>query len=223
MLIKSIKQIPLQAIERIITQDNWITLVIIFAIVLLAIMKLIKPNKLLGYTLAFFTPGFFKKRTLDNPPFYSPFNLLLFSFSTITISLFLFLIVFTEVDEYNFFYYLISLSIVATYFIVRQLLDFILSNVLGISLVTKYFLFTKSGYLNTLSLLLLPFIIIHQYAFNNDLFLLTIFGILFVFRAFLILTNNKRIVILKLFYFILYFCTLEIAPLLIAYKITTTT
>ena len=53
--------------------------------------------------------------------------------------------------------------------------------------------------------------------------LFSIFVILFIFRAFLIIKKKKKIVIRKLFYFILYFCTLEIAPLLIVYKITTTT
>ena len=186
-------------------------------------MKLIKPNQLLGYTIAFFISGFFQKKTQENTPFYSFFNLLLFSFSSITISLFLFLIIYPEKQEHSFFNFLALFSILTTYFIVRHLLDYFLSNILGLSLATKYFLVTKSGYLNTLSLWLFPSIIIYQYAFNNNFFLLTIFFILFVFRVFLILINNKRIVILKWFYFILYFCTLEIAPLLIAYKIITTT
>ena len=60
----------MQAIERIITDNNWITLVIVFAIILLALMKLLAPNKLFGYTLAFFTPGFFKKKV-------TPFALLM--------------------------------------------------------------------------------------------------------------------------------------------------
>ena len=223
MLIKTIKQIQLQAIERIITNDNWITLVIIFVIVLLAIMKLVKPNKLLGYTLAFFTPGFFQKKVQNNTSLYSPFHLLLFAFSSIVISLFLFFIITPTIYTQSFLNYLILLSITSVYFFIRQILDFILSNILGLSLVTRYFLYTKSGYLYTLSLWLFPAIILYQYAFNKSIYLLVIFFILLAFRAFLILHNNKRLVISKLFYFILYFCVLEIAPLLILYKTTTTT
>jgi len=213
----------LQAIDRISTQDNWITLVIIFAIILLVIKKLIKPNLLLGYTIAFFISGFFKKKAQNNTPFYSSFNVLLFSFSYITISLFLFLLVYPEKYNHNFFNYFILFSTLTTYFTIKQILDYFLSNILGLTFVTKYFLIAKSGYLNTLSLWLFPTIIIYKYAFKSTIFLLTIFLILFIFRVFLILINNKKIVILKLFYFILYFCTLEIAPLLIAYKIITTT
>jgi hypothetical protein len=185
-------------------------------------MKLIKANRLLGYTVAFFTPGFFQKKVENNVSFYSPFHLLLFIFSTITISLFVFLIVIPKTSEYNFFNYSLLFSFILFYFIVRHVLDFVLSNILGLSTITKYFLLTKSGYLYSLCISLFPAIIIYQYAFQNSLFLLSFFGILFIFRAFLILNNNKRIVIRKLFYFILYFCTLEIAPLLIVYKITTT-
>lgn len=225
MLNKSIKQIQLQAIERIITDNNWITLVIVFAIILLALMKLLAPNKLFGYTLAFFTPGFFKKKVTNNTSFYTPFNLLLFLFSSVVIALFLILIInLTDTDyDVSFFNYLIVFSFSISYLSIKHFLNFFLSNTLGLSPIIKYFLVLKSEYLNSLCLLLLPIIIVYQYAFNSVIFLLMCFGILFIFRGFLILKNNKKIVLRKLFYFILYFCTLEIAPLLIVYKITTTT
>ncbi|WBX71009.1 DUF4271 domain-containing protein [Tenacibaculum retecalamus] len=217
------KKVQLQAIERVITDNNWITLVIIFAIVLLATLKLLKPNRLLGYLIAFLTPGFFKKKVEDNTSFYEPFNLLLFLFSSIIISLFLFLVVNFTPYEYHFINYLIVFSAVILYLSIKHFIKVTIANTLGLSTILKYFLVVKSGYLKSLSLWLFPAIIIHQYTFNSNTFLLTIFGILFVFRAFLILKNNKRIVMRKFFYFILYFCTLEIAPLLIAYKITMTT
>ena len=212
----------MQAIERIITNNNWITLVIVFAVILLAIMKLLKPTKLFGYTVAFVTPSFFKKRVENNVSSRTPFQLLLSFFSVIIISLFVFLILY-PINNNEFFDYLLLFCFVAIYFVGKIILDNILINVLGISILAKYFLTTKYGYLKNLALWLFPAIILYQYAFLNKLFLLVFFGILFIFRAFLIVKNNKKIVISKLFYFILYFCTLEIAPLLIVYKITTTT
>ncbi len=211
----------MQAIERIISYDNWITLVVLFSIILLAILKLIKPNKLLGHTLAFFTPGYFQKKADDNASFYSSFNLVLFLFTSITLSLFFFLVV-PQHYEKTFFYFLIILSFIIVYLFSRQILDRTFSNILGLSIITKYFIISKSGYLSSLSLLLFPFIILKLYAIDSTFFLISIFAILFIFRAFLILKNNKKLVIRKLFYFILYFCTLEIAPLLILYKTTTT-
>ncbi|WP_408648500.1 DUF4271 domain-containing protein [Tenacibaculum pacificus] len=154
--------------------------------------------------------------------FFSFLHNILF-FSTITISLLLFLILLPSAYLPSFFNYIILCCFVSIYFILKNLLDFILANIIESNYNTKYFLATKSGYLNSLSLWLFPGIIIYQYAFKSHIFLLIFSVILFVFRAFLVLINNKKIVIRKLFYFILYFCTLEIAPLIIVYKITTTT
>ena len=223
MLNKSIKQIRLEAIERIITDNNWITLVILFAIVLLAIMKLLAPNKLRNYTFVFFTSGFFKKKVEDNISFFSIFYMFLFFFSTIVISLLLFLTLLPSSYLPSFFNYITLLSFVIFYFIFKYFLEFILATIIESNYNTKYFSVTKLGYLNSLCLWIFPAIIIYQYVFHSPQFLFIFSLILFIFRAFLILINNKKIVIRNLFYFILYFCTLEIAPLIIVYKITTTT
>ncbi|REH56509.1 uncharacterized protein DUF4271 [Tenacibaculum gallaicum] len=212
----------MQAIERITNHDSWITLVIVLAIVLLAMMKSLKPTKLYGYSVAFITPGFFHKRMEEGASFFSPFKLFLFSFSTIVISLFLFLTLVSEIYSHSFLAFLGLFLFVILYFLVRFLIDYALANILGLSSIVNYFLHTKSGYLYVLCIWLLPIIILYQYTFTNKLFLIYSFIILLIFRAFLILTNNKKLVISKLFYFILYFCTLEIAPLLILYKTTTT-
>ncbi|WP_394801455.1 DUF4271 domain-containing protein [Tenacibaculum piscium] len=212
----------MQAIERIIPDNNWITLVFIVAIILLAILKLIKPKKLRGYAYAFFTTGFIKNKITDSASFLTPFYGFLFLFSTIILSLFLFLILMPSIYADTFFNYLMLLCFVSVYFIVRFFIDVILAKIMQSSQDLQYFSATKIGYLNSLSLWLFPVLIVYQYGFTNRLFLVSFFGILFIFRAFLILKNNKKIVIHKLFYFILYFCTLEIAPLLIVYKITTT-
>lgn len=212
----------MQAIERITNHDSWITLVIVLAIVLLAMMKSLKPTKLYGYSVAFITPGFFHKRTEEGASFFSPFKLFLFSFSTIVISLFLFLTLISEIYSHSFLAFLGLLLFVILYFLVRFFIDYALANILGLSSTVGYFLHTKSGYLYVLCIWLFPIIILYQYTFTSKLFLIYSFIILLIFRAFLILINNKKLVINKLFYFILYFCTLEIAPLLILYKTTTT-
>ncbi|WP_407704740.1 DUF4271 domain-containing protein [Tenacibaculum tangerinum] len=212
----------MQAVERITHNDSWIAIVIIVAIVLLAMMKLLKPTKLYGYAIAFVTPGFFHKRIEEGASFFSPFRLLLFTYSIIVISLFLFLILPLEIHSQRFFAFLLLLLFVTLYLSARFLIDHILANILGLSSIINYFLYTKSGYMYVLCIWLLPFVILYQYTFHNKVFLLVSFVILLIFRALLILNNNKKLVISKLFYFILYFCTLEIAPLLILYKSTTT-
>ncbi len=212
----------MQAIERIINDSSWITLVIVTAIILLALMKLLKPTQLYGYVVAFISPGFFHKRIEEGDSFFTPFRLFLFFFSTIVISLFLFQAVLAELYPQGFLAFLGLFFFVTTYLAIRVFLDHAIANILGLTPIITYFLYTKSGYLYVLCIWLLPFIIVYQYTFPNKLFLISSFCALLIIRAFLILNNNKKLVLSKLFYFILYFCALEIAPLLILYKTTTT-
>ncbi|CAM1343004.1 DUF4271 domain-containing protein [Tenacibaculum aestuarii] len=212
----------MQAIERIINDSSWITLVIVTAIILLALMKLLKPSQLYGYVVAFISPGFFHKRIEEGDSFFTPFRLFLFFFSTIVISLFLFQAVLADLYPQGFLAFLGLFFFVTTYLAIRVFLDHAIANILGLTSIITYFSYTKSGYLYVLCIWLLPFIIVYQYTFPNKLFLISSFCILLIIRAFLILNNNKKLVLSKLFYFILYFCTLEIAPLLILYKTTTT-
>lgn len=209
----------MQAIERIGINDSWVTLVIMIAIAILAVMKLLKPSQLYGYSISFVTSGFFQKRIEEDESFFTPFRLLLFLFSSIIISLFLALS--TNIYTQNFITFIGVFFFVVVYIGLRVFIDKALAKILNISSVVNYFLYSKSGYLHTLCMWLLPVIIVYQYTFTNKIFLITSFALLLLFRFFLLLSNNKKLVISKLFYFILYFCTLEIAPLLIVYKTTT--
>ena len=213
----------MQAIELINNSDSWFTLVILFTIVLLAILKLIKPNYLLGYTLAFFTPGFFQKKAEENMYLFSPFKFILFCYSSISISLVFYLIVQpSTTNKNNFITFLIILASVFCYLLIKYFIENMIASILAIKGNINYFLHVKYGYLFTVGLWILPLIILYKYSLHSSYFLFTGLITLLIFRAFLIITNNKNIVIGKLFYFILYFCTLEIAPLLILYKTTTT-
>ncbi|MGG8497401.1 DUF4271 domain-containing protein [Tenacibaculum sp. TC6] len=213
----------MQAIELSNNYDSWFTLVILFTIVLIAVLKLIKPNQLLGYTIAFFTPGFFQKKAEEYITIFKPFTFVLALFSIVILALiFQFTLAVSIFNADNFNTFLKILAFIFCYFFVRYFLDLFLANVLAIKENVNYFLHVKYGYLFTICLLMLPFIILNKYTIRSKFFILSIFILLLIIRAFFILFNNKRIVISKLFYFILYFCTLEIAPLLILYKTTTT-
>lgn len=212
----------MQAIELNSNYDSWFTLVLLFAIVLMAMLKLLKPNQLFGYTIAFFNPGFFQKKAEDYITIFTPFRFTLTIFSIVVFSLLFYSLVGNVFfAEDGFYTFLKVLTFVFCYVFLRYFIDNLITGTFVIRENLNYFLHTKYGYLFTVSLLIFPFIILNQYTLQSTLFLISIFTVLLVFRALLILFNNKRIVISKLFYFILYFCTLEIAPLLILYKITT--
>ncbi|CAL2103989.1 conserved membrane protein of unknown function [Tenacibaculum sp. 190130A14a] len=212
----------MQAVERIVNYDYWISLFFVIAFVILAILKLLKPNGLYGYIVAFFTPGFFHKQAEKNTPFFSSFQLLLFVFTSLVLSLFFFEIIPAYVVHKSITTLSYIFGATTMYLLIRALLDAFIVSVLGLKGFLNYFLYSKLGYLKTLSIWLLPVLILNQYTIKSINFIVAFFLILVGFRFLLIIYNNKRLVVNKLFYFILYLCALEIAPLLILYKTTTT-
>ncbi len=190
---------------------------------MLAILKLINSNELHNYTTAFFTVGFFKKKNTENSPILTYSNIVLFLLSVTTIALFCYEILNHFVGSFNgFITYLKVFFIVFVVYVLKYFVDICLLKILGIQEFIDYYIRLKYGYLVTMSLWMLPALIVYKYTYSNMAFLLVYFGLLLCCRVFLIFINNKRLLISKLFYFILYFCTLEIAPLLLLYKTTTT-
>ncbi len=208
----------MQGIKREFISNNWITITIVFNLVLLFFMKVFQPTRLYGYTVSFFSKGFTEKRTQEKPAFFSPFHLAHHIFSITTLALFLFLVLDFNIEK-NGVYFTVFLGIIAIYIAVKFLLDYLLISLFSITDSLRYFIFSKSRYLYAMCLLLFPFIIIATYAIKNNNLLIAVFFLLLLIRFLLILYNNKKLIISHLFYFILYFCALEIAPLFIIYKI----
>lgn len=211
----------MQAIERIQLNDYWLTLVFILVLLLLALLKSINQNKLSSYFKAFFLKGFVQKRTEENESFFSLFNLMLFFLSTIIYTLVI-VVIGNKITEFSFSLMLfiktfgLTLLYLSTFFIV----DKALIHLLELQHPLGNIFSAKISYLYNSALLLYPVLIINYYSQISYFLLFSIFVILFILSALLIVLNNKNLIINKLFYFILYLCALEIAPLLIIYKIT---
>lgn len=211
----------MEVISRNLVSNDWITLVFILALVLIALMKLYKPQLLLGYSIALFSQGFIENRAEKNPSTFSTFHVLIFLFTTLIFSLTLYFVASNILVE-KFYNYLFVLAGMTAYMILKFLFIRIIAHSLDIEEQTRYFIFSKSGYLYNISLWLFPILILFHYGYSNITFLLVFICLLLIFRGFLILRNNKKLIFNNFFYFILYFCTLELAPLLIIYKTTTT-
>ena len=190
------------------------------AVLLLVILKTSNQQKLFDYVTAFFSRGFIVKKCEERESFLNFFNGVLLCFSSIVYGVFFMLLAeaFFSI-ALSFFVFTVALSWVFFYIILFQLLDISLSKLFDIRDEIGYLLSAKVAYLHNISLLLLPVLIIVVY---NDLSLFVLFGVflvLFLLSLLLLFVNNKNLIINKLFYFILYLCTLEIAPLLILYKV----
>ena len=83
----------------------------------------------------------------------------------------------------------------------------------------------KFSYMKVVSLGVLPFLLTtHYFPYFQIDFLgygtLVVLCILLMVRVVFIVSNNNKWILQSLFYFILYICSLEIAPLLIINKLT---
>lgn len=210
----------MEILERNFVSTDWITLVFLASLVMIALMKLYKPQLLLGYTIAFFSQGFIESRSDKNPSIFSIFHVLIFLFSLLIFSLSIHLLLVNNFTYFKFSF-LYTFSFVSAFILIKYTLVKLIVLTLNIEEDTRYFLFSKTGYLYAISLWLFPVLILYQYWYSNSKILIIYMLLLLGFRMFLIAKNNKKLIFNHFFYFILYFCTLELAPLLIIYKTTT--
>ncbi|WKD85412.1 hypothetical protein KCTC32516_00752 [Polaribacter huanghezhanensis] len=212
----------MQALERIEFSNNWLTLVFMVGLLLLVVLKMLNHQKLFEYSRAFFLKGFIEKKVEERTAFFNAFNVVLFLFFVLVYALFFtnLVVFFLPETESNFQIFLKILILVLGYFSIFSILDLVLCHLLEIKTELAHFIAAKLGYSYTIALLLFPFLILKAYSFLTIYVLITVFVVLFTLRGVLTFINNKNLIINKLFYFILYLCALEIAPLLIIYKIT---
>ena len=211
----------MKSIHRVIISEDFITLIFILGVVLLFIMKTFNAKQLYGYTTALFTQGFIEQTAEQKNSLFNSFYLLLQFFAVITIGLTLYFYTTPLYFEINYTVCLTIISFLIIYFILKQALQTLIINLLQLKDELSYLVYSKNGYLYACSLLLFPFLILYQYTFKSKLFLTLIISLLLIFRLFLIFKHNKKILSQHFFYFILYFCTLELAPLLLIYKTIT--
>ncbi|MBL4642630.1 MAG: DUF4271 domain-containing protein [Flavobacteriaceae bacterium] len=209
----------MQALDRIDYSNNWLTLVFLFALLLLVALKTINQQKLFGYSTAFFRKGFVVKKTEDRESLLTVFNIVLLCFSAIVYAAFFSFITAFFLDETaSFTVFIKVLGFVFIYLVLFLILDVGLAKLFEVQNETSYLFSTKIAYLYTISLVLFPVLIITSYSSLSTSVLLFVFVMLFLLSLLLLFVNNKNLILNKLFYFILYLCALEIAPLLIIYK-----
>ena len=211
----------MQALDRMPISDSWVTLVFFVAILILVLLKRVDHSKLAGYASAFFTKGFVQEKTLERESFFSFFSLLLFVFSGITYAILIDLVapLFFSTPE-GFLFFCLLFSVISVYVFFLLLIDYGVLSLFKAQKEAQYFLTAKMSYFYSTALLLFPILIITHYSFLNAYVSFFSWMFFFLFSLTLICVNNKNLIVSKLFYFILYICTLKLAPLLIIYKIT---
>ena len=211
----------MQALDKISLGTNWILLVLVFLFVIIAILKIIDAEKLKGYVFALFNKGFIESEAEEDILFFSSFYSLLFVFSATVLALTVSLLA-SEINvafSLTFSSFLSVLKLVFSYLIVKRFLELAFARLLLIKKQVRFFLVCKLSYLYSISFFLLVFYILFLFSPLNYFYFTVIILGLFTLRYLFLLTNNKKLVFSELFYFILYICAFEIAPLLTLFKL----
>ena len=211
----------MQALEKITISTNWIPLVLVFLLAIIAVLKIIDAEKLKGYVFALFNKGFIEGEAAEDTSLFSSFYSLLFVFSATVLALIISLFV-TERNAnlaLSFSSFFSVLKMVFCYLIIKSLLEVALMRLFLIKKQVRFFLVSKWSSLYSISFFLLVFFVLFQFSPLNYLSFIFITLILFFLRFVLQLGNNKNLVFSELFYFILYICAFEIAPLLTLFKL----
>jgi hypothetical protein len=207
----------LLSIERILVNKDWATLLFVLSTAIIALNKTIFSVRFnefikLGYSEKY------NKIYKDTNNLLSWFTISMFVIQLISFSFFILLFLsyfnYTKTDNY------ITYIQVITFLFVFILSKFLIEKIIGTaidseSLVDKFNLI-KVNYRAFLGFILLPINIVLYY--NSwpikEVFyiILTIFLLYNVFTYYFLVKTYQKTILSKLFYFILYLCTLEIAP-----------
>ena len=215
--------------EEIVRLNNdWIAIIFMAIFFVLAVLNVFFGKRLVRTSRMLLTKSYVQTYyNKDKNKFFATFSSLLFVVQILTISLlsYLFITQFNLKEGFsNFNLFALILGITAVYFVLRYLIGLLLANLFQLKDLFLRLSFEKSNYLSNIILWCLPLLLLSFYLkiFKVNMIKITVlfFVIMLVFRYVLLLINNKKLILNNLFYFILYICTLEIAPLILILKLT---
>jgi hypothetical protein len=202
---------------RITDTSDWVTIIFIMAFGIIALTKSIYENRFADFTKLIFSDKY-TRIYRDSSHLMDMFSISLFFVQIISFSFFIQILLSqfgygTKTDWILF----IQVFTFITYFIFSKfLIEKIIATAFKIEEVVEQYNLQKISYRTYVGLLLLPIDIILFYydSILKNIPLLILYGIIVlnVFLYLFIIKIYRKEIFGKLFYFILYLCTLEIAP-----------
>lgn len=207
----------MQAIEKSISSEFWITLVLIFLFLIIFLLKAVDGKMLNQHIRIIFKVPF---KPLDSDENFGVFNLyktLIFLFTSIVFSL-----LFTYLKDnkpVSFGQFSLNFLVVLSYFLIKVILEYLLSVLFFLKKIIKLFLISKWNYLFSLCFYLYIAIILREFSGLTIFYFIILTLFFLLLRVLFIVATNKNLIFSNLFYFISYICAFEIAPLFILFKL----
>jgi hypothetical protein len=214
-----------EGIERLSLSEDWITVILVLALVLIAVLKFSYNERFVKLFSLSYSDKYFTNYSKSKPLIFNSFHLMFFIIINFNISL----LIYYAIKAFNplkitndFSFYVQIILILLLYFILRYLIGNLLSIIFSLPEEQNRITFLKISNLAYLSVLFFPLLVLINYsslAIHKVLiiFSLTIAIILLFVRYYSIL-KNLILNFNSFFYIFLYICALEIAPILVIYK-----
>ena len=208
------------------TDNNWITITFIFMIGWLVLANFLFKKRFFKFSKPFQSKRYFVDY-ISITTIFHPFNIIFLIFQ---INFYAFLVL--KIMEYfnkslsknELFLFLKINLVMLIFYILRYFYGKIFAFVFKMKKEQEGLSFVKTSYLAKTALYIFPLLIIFNYIdFKNGLLFLILgiyTGLILLVKYVFIMQQNQKLIFNKLFYFILYLCTLEIIPLLLVLKLT---
>ncbi len=201
---------------RTFSDNNLLTLLLLLVITLLAVAKLLDYKRFLDYFKVLINSTYLNTYGKDIK-WFDTFNFLLFLSYCISLSVFIVGLNFTpDLSIYN------VLIGVFLFYGLKIIIELTLGRLLGAFKSFKLFLFRKLSYKYFMVFFLVPLSALLLFSNiltpNSIITILVIIIVIHVLTYFIVVSTYLDVVKHNPFYFILYICTLEIAPYFILYK-----
>jgi len=215
----------MKAIERVIINNDWLTFIFLGILFLVVLANYLDKNRLRQLAVLPFNSLYFTnfENTSDN--LRKGFTIFLFISSNLTLSIFLYLLFHKLYPSFFKHYnhpFVIILGMVFGYWALKYLISLIAAWIFELEEVRRKVVYIKLSYFLSFQFYLFLLLIFAIYFFESSSnFIQYVLGIYLVFllvRYFQFLRAMKKMIFVNLFYFILYICTLEIAPFMVLYK-----
>jgi len=215
-----------ELIPRVVENKDWITIVFIVALVVVAIAKAGFENRFNDFVNLLVNNKYLKIYK-DPSNLMSWFTILLFFVQLISFSFFVQLVLsyLGYTTKTNWITFIQIITFLSFFVLSKYLIEKIIATSFNMESFIEQFNLFKVSYRTYVGLMLLPVNIVLYYTdYVNKYIIMSVLIVLLTINALTYLVslrNYQKLLFNKLFYFILYICALEIAPYYFMYYVIT--
>lgn len=210
--------------DRIIASKDWATILFVFCVGIIAINKAVSSVRFNEFVRLAYSDKY-TKMYRDSSNLMSGFTVSMFLVQLISLSFFILLVLnqFGEVaSKTDFIAYIQIFTFLSVFILSKFLIEKIIATAFKMEEFNEQFNLLKVNYRAYFGFILIPINILLFYnSFDSNLFFWILLVALFVINIATYLVALKlyqNLLMRKIFYFILYLCTLEIAPYYFIYN-----